>query len=84
MEKAQITDRLHELLLIPSEELFQGAGGIAEGIPPEVSAPALPKFRPGGILLVYCGGDAGLFSTMIGGWVTGETGSQTTLREIRP
>ena len=81
--KAQITDRLHELLLIPSEELVQGAGGIAEGIPPEVSAPALPKFRPGGILLVYCGGDAGLFSTMIGGWVTGETGSQTTLREIR-
>jgi len=82
--KAQIIDRLHELLLIPREELVQGAGGITEGIPPEVSAPALPKFRPGGILLVYCGGDAGLFSTMIGGWVTGDTGSQTTLREIRP
>jgi len=32
---------------------------------------------------VYCGGDAGLFSTMIGGWVTGEVGSQPTLQEIR-
>ncbi|MDE0884434.1 MAG: thioredoxin family protein [Myxococcota bacterium] len=82
--KEQLKDRLHELLMIPTEELVQGAGGIAEGVPVGVSAPALPKFRPGGILVVYCGGDAGLFSTMIGGWVTGEVGSQPTLREIRP
>ena len=80
--KEKLLERLHELLLIPTEELVQGAGGIAEGVPPEISAPALPKFRPGGILLVHCGGDAGLFSTMIGGWVTGEMGSQPTLREI--
>jgi hypothetical protein len=81
--KEQLTARLHELLMIPTAELVRGAGGMAEGVPPEVSAPALPKFRPGGILLVYCGGDAGLFSTMIGGWVTGEVGSQPTLREIQ-
>ena len=42
----------------------------------------LPKFRPGGILIVYCGGGAGLFSAMIGGWVNGELGSQPVLREI--
>ncbi len=81
--KERLVARLHELLMIPTTELVRGAGGMAEGVPPEVSAPALPKFRPGGILLVYCGGDAGLFSTMIGGWVTGEVGSQPTLREIR-
>jgi hypothetical protein len=44
----------------------------------------LPKFRPGGILPVHCGGKAGLFSVMIGGWVNGATGSQPVLREIRP
>ncbi|MDG2335397.1 MAG: thioredoxin family protein [Myxococcota bacterium] len=82
--KKQLQERLHELLIIPTEELVQGAGGITEGVPVGVSAPALPKFRPGGILVVYCGGDAGLFSTMIGGWVTGEVGSLPTLREIRP
>jgi hypothetical protein len=81
--KERLVARLHELLMIPTAELVRGAGGMAEGVPPEVSAPALPKFRPGGILLVYCGGDAGLFSTMIGGWVTGEVGSQPTLREIQ-
>ena len=81
--KEQLTARLHELLMIPTAELVRGSGGMAEGVPVDVSAPALPKFRPGGILIVYCGGDAGLFSSMIGGWVTGEVGSQPTLQEIR-
>ena len=81
--KEQLTARLHELLMIPTPELVRGAGGMSEGVPVDVSAPALPKFRPGGLLIVYCGGDAGLFSSMIGGWVTGEVGSQPTLREIR-
>ena len=48
-----------------------------------VRAATLPKFRPGGLLLVHCGGGAGLFSAMIGGWVTGEIGSQPVVQEIR-
>ena len=44
----------------------------------------LPKFRPGGLLVVHCGGRAGLFSAMIGGWANGELGSQPVMREIRP
>ena len=36
----------------------------------------LPKFRPGGLLIVHAGGGAGLFSAIIGGWANGETGSQ--------
>jgi hypothetical protein len=52
-------------------------------MPKDLPVPTLPKFRPGGILVVHCGGEAGLFSAMIGGWVTGEMGSQPVLREIR-
>ncbi len=82
-DKAKLAARLHELLLIPGSELVREAGGIAEGLPDAVKDATLPKFRPGGILIVHCGGGAGLFSAMIGGWVGGEIGSQTVLREIR-
>jgi hypothetical protein len=80
--KQQLLGRLHELLLVPGEEVVRGAGGIAEGLPEAVRSATLPKFRPGGILLVHCGGGAGLFSTLIGGWVNGEMGSQPVAREI--
>ena len=30
------------------------------------------------------GGGAGLFSSILGSWLTGEMGSQTTIREIAP
>jgi hypothetical protein len=42
----------------------------------------LPKFRPGGLLVVHCGGGAGLFSAMIGGWASGAVGSEPVMREI--
>jgi thiol-disulfide isomerase/thioredoxin len=82
--KEQLVARLHELLQIPGSEFVRGAGGIAEGLPEGLKDATLPKFRPGGILVVHCGGGAGLFSAMIGGWVGGEIGSQPVLREIRP
>jgi hypothetical protein len=82
-DKARLAKRLAELLSIPGAELIRGAGGIAEGLPEAVKDASLPKFRPGGILIVFCGGGAGLFSAMIGGWVNGEMGSQTVAREIR-
>jgi len=72
------------LLLIPGAELVQGAGGIAEGMPESVKDATIPKFRPGGILIVHCGGGAGLFSAIIGGWAGGAMGSQTVWNEIRP
>ena len=82
-DKARLTARLHELLQIPGSELIQGAGGMAEGVPVGLKDATLPKFRPGGILIVHCGSRAGLFSVMIGGWVNGEIGSQPVTREIR-
>jgi hypothetical protein len=83
-DKAKLAARLHELLLIPGEELVRGAGGIDEGLPESVRNATLPKFRPGGLMLVHCGGGAGLFSAIIGGWVTGEMGSQPVIQEVHP
>jgi hypothetical protein len=81
--RERLLARLHELLQIPGHELVRGAGGIAEGAPESARGALLPKFRPGGILLVHCGGEAGLFSAIIGGWVGGAIGSQPVWREIR-
>ena len=82
--RAKLTERLHELLQIPGSEFIRGAGGIAEGLPEHLKDATLPKFRPDGILIVHCGGGAGLFSAMIGGWAGGEIGSQPVIQEIRP
>ncbi len=84
LRKEQVLERLHGLLRLPAAEVRRGAGGIAEGLPlPEGFDTALPKFRPGGLLLVHCGGGAGLFSSIIGGWASGDLGSRPVVREIR-
>lgn len=61
----------------PGSMLARGAGGMAEGLPEAFAdAPSLPKFRPGGLMLAYAGGGAGLFSEIIGGWANGDVGSK--------
>ena len=80
--KAQLRERLHELTLLDGEDIVRGADGIAEGVPEWARDAQLPKFRPDGILIVHAGGGAGLFSTIIGGWANGETGSQPITKEI--
>jgi hypothetical protein len=81
-DKKRLVERLHALLQLPGAEIVRGAGGIAEGVPEGLAGATLPKFRPGGLLVVHCGGRAGLFSSIIGGWANGETGSQPVVREI--
>lgn len=81
-DRQRLTGRLMELLDIPGEELMRGAGGIAEGVPGDLAGAVLPKFGPNGILIVHCGGSAGLFSTIIGGWAGGDVGSRPVTREI--
>ncbi len=83
-DKKRLVERLSELLQLPGPEIVRGADGMAEGVPEAMAQATLPKFRPGGLLVVHCGGRAGLFSMIVGGWVTGATGSQPTLREIGP
>jgi hypothetical protein len=80
--RARLLERLDELLRLPGDELVRGAGGIAEGLPPAVAGTTLPKFRPGGLLVVHAGGGAGLFSSIIAGWASGPTGSQPVTREV--
>jgi thiol-disulfide isomerase/thioredoxin len=81
-DKTKLVARLHELLMLPGAEIVRGAGGIAEGVPEAFANATLPKFRPGGLLVVHCGGGAGLFSSIIGGWANGEVGSQPVCRAI--
>ncbi len=81
--RARLLERLGELLDLPGSELVRGAGGIAEGVPPVWADATLPKFRPGGLLIVHAGGGAGLFSSIIAGWASGPTGSQPVTREVQ-
>ncbi len=82
--KARLKEELDKLLQLPGKELVRGAQGIAEGIPEGMKDMTLPKFRPGGLTLVYAGGTAGRFSAIIGGWVaSGPRGSQLVTKEIR-
>ncbi len=83
-DRARLTERLHELLQIPGEELMRGADGIAEGVPGDLAGARLPKFGANGILIVHCGGGAGLFSTIIGGWAGGDIGSRPVTQPIEP
>lgn len=82
--KARLRAELDQLLVIDGGELVRGAGGIEEGMPPEIAAGRrLPKFIPGDLPIVHAGGSAGMFSAIIEGWVSGAKGSQLTTLEVR-
>ena len=81
--KQDLKSFLLDLLMIPGEELIQGADGIAEGVPVGLSNKTLCKFRPEGLNIVRAGGRAGLFSAIIAGWgASGSMGSVPVTREI--
>src|SRR5262249_48209271 len=63
--KARLLAEIGAPLQIPWAALAPGAHGIAEGMPDQFRSEAVPKFRPGGLLLVHAGGTAGLFSELI-------------------
>lgn len=81
--RERLLRELDGLLRRQGSELARGAGGIAEGMPANVAGGDVPKFRPGGLLIVHAGGTAGLFSAIIGGWVSGAVGSEPVTREVR-
>ena len=83
-DRARVLDALTALLHLHGSEIVRGAGGIAEGFPEAFADSTIPKFRDGGLLLVHAGGGAGLFSSIIGGWANGETGSTPVTKEIAP
>ena len=81
-DRAHLLDALGERLQIPGHEFVRGADGITEGMPEAFADATLPKFRDGGLLVVHVGGGAGLFSAIIGGWLSGATGSDPVTRPI--
>jgi hypothetical protein len=80
--KARLREEIINLLMLPGAELVRGAGGCAEGMPPEFATGSFPKFLPTGLLFVHAGGTAGLFSSIIGGWKNGPAGSQPVTRAV--
>ena len=81
--KQQVLDELMTLTTRSGSELVDGADGIQEGMPEFVRDMELPKFKPGGLNIVRAGGEAGLFSAVIGGWLaSGDYGSSPVTREI--
>ncbi len=81
--KARLHDELTKLLLLPGAEMVVGAGGIDEGVPAALAGTLVPKFRPGGLLIVRAGGTAGLYSAIIAGWAaSGPVGSIPVTQEI--
>ncbi|MGH8993514.1 MAG: thioredoxin family protein, partial [Acidimicrobiia bacterium] len=80
--KARLRDELLSLLTKPGREMVRGARGCAEGMPEALVDADIPKYTPDGLLIVHAGGDAGLFSAVIGGWVRGDIGSTPVTREV--
>ena len=80
--RPRFMEELEKFLMVETDGILAGVGGIEEGLPPALAGLTLPKFRPGGLLVVHAGGPAGLFSAIIGGWVNGQMGSEPTSREI--
>jgi hypothetical protein len=74
--KTRLREALMAELQLAGDDLVQGAGGIAEGLPAGFAGTTIPKFRDGGLLIVHAGGTAGLFSAIIGGWASGAIGSE--------
>jgi fermentation-respiration switch protein FrsA (DUF1100 family) len=81
-DKARLRQELEPLLTLDSDQLIRGVDGIEEGLPVSLAGRQVPKFRPGGLHIVHAGGDAGLFSALLGGWVGGAKGSTPVTREV--
>ncbi len=81
--KADFRAAFDEATALQSDDILEGHDGIDEGLPAGMAGIPLQKFRPdGGLLIVHAGGPAGLFSSIIGGWLSGPGGSIPVTKEI--
>lgn len=82
--KQQAIDALHAHLQIPGKAFGMVSGQDDEtGTTNGAQQNLRPKFRPGGLRLMRAGGQAGLFSAIISGWVmNGAAGSEPVTKEI--
>jgi hypothetical protein len=83
-DRNRFLDELTGHLQIECDTVLRGVDGIEEGLPPLLAGATIGKFPPDGIHVVHAGSDAGLFSMIMAGWVTGSIGSVTVTKEIVP
>ncbi|MFT7474210.1 MAG: hypothetical protein ACI81L_001131 [Verrucomicrobiales bacterium] len=83
-DKSRFETELRGHFHLEVDSILRGVDNIGEGIPTGLGLEGtqLPKFRDDGILIVHAGGPAGLFSSVIGGWVSGPMGSVPVTKEI--
>ncbi|MEZ4663142.1 MAG: hypothetical protein R2911_36805, partial [Caldilineaceae bacterium] len=75
--KARLRQELDERLLLPVDQVWTRAERAG------ASTERVAKFRPGGLHIVHAGGNAGMFSAIIGGWVaSGAMGSVAVTQKI--
>ncbi|MEM7287464.1 MAG: thioredoxin family protein [Actinomycetota bacterium] len=83
--KQQLHDAVIAGTVRDADTILRGVDGVAEGVPDFLAGNPIPKIRPdGGLMIVHAGGDAGLFSAIMNGWVNGDTGSRPVTKEITP
>jgi hypothetical protein len=76
-----VLEALHAALRIRGQDLGMGTDQAAKVATP--AAGTLAKFRPEGLTLVRAGGQAGLFSAIIPGWLMkGSLGTDPVSKEI--
>lgn len=81
--KQDLHQALYDNLMIEGKEVIRGAQDVAEGMPAKFKDKLLNKFRDDGLHIVTTGGNAGMFSAIISGWVaSGEKGSQLVSQKI--
>ena len=83
-DRARIEAELMAATVRPGAELMRGANDVDAGVRPELVEDRMPKFREGGLNVVRAGGEAGLMSAIIGGWVaSGARGTTPVTREVK-
>jgi hypothetical protein len=82
-DRQRFRSELEALLQLDTDPMIRGVDGIDEGLPEAFAGSTVPKFRPGGLQIVHAGGDAGLFSAVLGGWVGGGIGSEPVTVAVR-
>ncbi|MBL8384752.1 MAG: thioredoxin family protein [Burkholderiales bacterium] len=85
-DRRRIEAAIDAATLRPGRDLVAGAHGVGEGMPAALADEALPKFNPGGLMIVRAGGPAGLFSAILPGWIAGRNHLelQPVTKEIKP
>ena len=81
-DRSRLRAELEPLLMLSGDRIARGVDGIEEGMPNATPDATIPKFRPGGLQIVHAGGEAGLFSAILDGWVGGPKGSEPVTVEI--